>query len=493
MSKIIEKLQPFLPVKSYEKASEFDEGYFDIIEIGTDELIGSYSLNEKGELISFSLMDDESEGKFSKDQMSAIAQKFVDTFYPEQKEFELSGILDLDNTYMVTYEKRDEKYGVFLHSTGFTISISTSGQITSFYCADEDYEVHYSDIVVSEEEALATYINGLNFEVIIQKFDQEVYKNGDNQYHLAYNVIEQVMDIPVDGSDTTSILEGHDLEAAIQKRDIPGQSLYELVGLTGEYKLLDKRIEEGRRIEIWSTLENGNEYSFDLDETDDHVIKLCFDEKTNLILQVLNGDENENNGEEIGLEVAKERALEVMFKLFPDTHERFRLEVLDYDNDDMEELDEEDVGDEEFIDEEMDEDENDEDEWDEEYVEHEDSYTFYFHLHHKKIRVDQHVSLLSVGKYTGKITHMNLDVPPQDLYGKLPTKPIISVKEAKEIYKQCVKMELFFTREYDEEGTSIYTLAYVPDFPKTIGSVRAIDAVNGKAMYVDVGDAMFMN
>ncbi|MEH7237794.1 YcdB/YcdC domain-containing protein [Bacillus sp. JJ1562] len=497
MSKMIEKLQPFLTVNAYEKASEYDEDSFDIIEVETDETIGSYSLNEKGELVGFSLWDEPPEGNHSKDQMAAIAQNFVDTFYPEQKEFELSGILDLDNPYMITYEKRDEKYGIFLHSTGFTVSVSTSGQITSFYCADEDYEVRYSDIVVSEEKALETYIEGLDFEVIIQKFNSEVYKNGDNQYHLSYSVIEQVMDIPVDGSDTTSIHEGYALESAIQKQETPTQNVYELIGLTAEYKLLDKQVEEGRRIEIWSTNDNVDEYTFEKDETDDHVIKLCFDEKTNMLLEVLSGEEYENHGEEeIGLESAKGRALEVMFKFFSDTHERYRLEVpedeIDDFDDEMEEFDEEDFTEEEFIDEEFDEDDIDEDEWVDKYIEHEDVYTFYFHLHHKGIRVDQHVTLISVGKYTGKITHVNLDVPDQNLYLKLPTTPTISTNEAKGIYKKYVKMELMFTREYDEDGKSIYTLAYVPDFPDTIGSVRAIDAVTGKAMYVDVGDATFI-
>lgn len=491
MSKFIEKLQSFLPVKVYDKNSEFDEDSFDILDASTDEEIGSYTLNEKGMLVGFSLMEEPNSGTLAKDEMVEVAQRFVDTFFPGKKEFELSGILDLDNPYMVTYEKRDEKYRLFLHSTGYVISISTAGQVMSFYSSDEEYEIRYSDIVVSKDEALKKYLEALDFEVNIQKFDQEVYKNGDNHYHLAYSVNEQIMDIPVDGSETTSIHEGHVLESEIPMHEATTQDVYELIGITSEYKLLDKRIEEGKRIEVWTTNGNVDEYTFDMDETDDHVVKLCFEEKTNRLIHVLSGEEYENTGEEIGFEVAKERAFEVMFKLFPDTHERFRLEV-QYDvnddiEDDMEEYDDDFDG-EEFMDEDFAEEEFEEDK----YIEQEDSYTFYFHLHHKGIRVDQHVSLLSIGKYTEKITHVNLDVPSQELYGSLPTKPTISVNEAKEIYKKHLELELMFIREYDEEGKSIYTLAYVPDFPDTIGHVRAIDTVSGKAMYVDVGDATFI-
>lgn len=496
MKKMIEKLQPFLPVKAYDKVSEYDEGSFDIVDAGTDEEIGSYTLNEKGELVGFSLMSEPSEGELRKEQISKIAQSFVDTFYPGQKEFELSGILDLDNPYMVTYEKREEKYGIFLHSTGFTVSISTSGQITSFYCADdEEYEIRYPDMVVSEAEALEKYLEGLDFEVNIQKFEQDVYKNGDNQYHLAYSVIEQIMDIPVDGSDTSSISEGFALESAIEKRETPTQDLLELIGLSSEYKLLDKQVEAGKRFEIWSRLESVDEFTFDMEETDNHVIKLCFDEKTNVLLQVVSGEEHENEGEDIGIDCAKERALDFMFKQFPDTHERFRVEVLeDFEDNyegDIEEYEEEEFTDEDFVAEDFEEDEHEEEVWDE-YVEQEDGYTFYFHLHHKGIRVDQHVSLVTVGKYTGQVTHVSLDIPSENLYNKLPTTPAITIKEAMDIYKKHLKMELMFIREYDEDGKSIYSLAYVPDFPETVGSVRAIDAISGKAMYVDVGDATFL-
>ncbi|MFS0861116.1 YcdB/YcdC domain-containing protein [Fredinandcohnia sp. 179-A 10B2 NHS] len=488
MRNIIVKLQPFLPVKAYDKVSEYDEGSFDIVDADTDEEIGSYSLNEKGELIGFSLMcDEQPEGELRKEQISEIAQCFVDTFYPGQKEFELSGILDLDNPYMVTYEKRDEKYGIFLHSTGFTVSISTSGQVTRFYCSyDEEYEVRYSDIVVSEAEAIEKYLEGLDFEMNIQKFDQDVYKNGNNQYHLAYSVIEQIMDIPVDGSDTPSIHEGFSFETAIEKREMPTQDFYELIGLTSDYKLLDKQVEAGKRIEFWSRHDSVDGFSVDMDETDNLVIKLCFDEKTNVLLHVVSGEEHENEGEDIAIDRAKERALNLMFKVFPDTHERFKLEFLEDAEDDVEEYEDEDFADEDF-----EEDDYEEEVWDE-YVEQEDGYTFYFHLHLEGIRVDQHVSLVTIGKYTGKVTNMNMDIPSEHLYNKLPTIPAITKKEAKEIYKKHLKMELMFIREYDEDGKSIYSLAYVPDFPETVGSVRAIDAISGKAMYVDVGDATFL-
>jgi len=494
MNKIIEKLQAFLPVGVYVQVSEDEDGIFDILESATDEIIGSYSLNEKGELISYSLVDDAPEGELRKEELTAIAKKFVDNFFPGQQEYEFSGILDLDNPYMVTYEKRDEKYGLFIHSTGFTITISTSGQIMSFYSTDEEYEIRYSDFVVSEEEALEKYIEGLDFELNIQKFDHEVYKNGDNNYHLSYSVIEQIMEIPVDGSEFPSIKEEYPTDLTIEKRECSVKDVYELVGLTTDYTLLHKQVLDGKRVEVWSKQVSLDSYSFDMEEESNHVIKLCFGEKDGFLLQVKNGEEHDNSGEDIGLENAQERAMGLLFKLYPDAHERFRLEIFETENDEFDDVFadeeeaielEEDLNEAEMFEEEF-------DDWDEEYIEVEETYTFYVHLFHQGLRVVNHVTVIEVGRYTGKITHFNLDVPSLELYSNLPTKPIISVDDAKEIYKRHLKMERMFIREYDEDGMSVYSLAYVADFPNTVGHVRAIDATSGEAMYVDVGDATFI-
>ena len=230
---------------------------------------------------------------------------------------------------MITYEKKDKKYGLFLHSTGFTVSISKAGQITYFYRTEEEFSIRYSNILVTEEAALGKYVNGLDFELMIQKFDKEVYKNGDNQYHLAYSVIEQVMDIPVDGSETFSIREEHHVEPKIQEMEIPQRDIYELIGITSDYKLLGKQVENGKRMEVWSRCELVQSFSFDLDDQDHHVVKLCFDDKTGKLLRVLTGEEHENEGEEIGLYSALQQALQVMFKIFPNAYECFRLETLD--------------------------------------------------------------------------------------------------------------------------------------------------------------------
>lgn len=308
------------------------------------------------------------------------------------------------------------------------------------------------------------------------------------------------MEIPVDGSVSPSIREEYPTDLTIEKRESPVQDAYELVGLTTDYTLLDKQVDDGKLVEVWSKQVSVDSYSFDMEEESNHVVRLCFDEKTGCLFHVKNGEEHDNSGEEIGLENAQERAMSLLFKQFPDAHERFRLEVFETENDEFDDVFEDDIeeieGNEAFeLEEDVDEDgifDEELDDWDEVYIEVEETYTFYVHLFHQGLRVTNHVTVIEVGRYTGKITHFNLDVPSLELYSNLPIKPDISVNEAKDIYKKHLKMERMFIREYDEDGKSIYTLAYVADFPDTVGHVRAIDATSGEAMYVDVGDATFI-
>lgn len=494
MEAILKTLQLFLPTKAYETPSQYEENMFDLFDEVTDEEIGCYSINENGELISFIVYAEEASGHLAKDQAAQVAEKFIDAFhYEKKKEYELSAILDFDKSYIIIYEKREEKYGLFLPNTGFSVTVTTSGLVVNFSLSDEDYVINNADVVISKEEAKKRYVESLDFELAIQKLDEESYKNGDDAYHLTYSVIEHLMDIPADGKEPVSIKEEHNV-ATIAEQPSPTKSIYQLIGLTSAHKLVDVHHEAGKRTEIWSTLESVQSFTFDMDGPDYHVIKLCFDEETGMLQRVVSGEAFEHPGEELSMDDAKQRAVDLMFSLFPDANKRFKLEALEEpDPIDDDELEEE----EDLIDLDDDEDPEEYDDEDcyaeeEEDIEFESTYTFYFHLFHEGIRVDQNVTMIEVGKYSGKITNVDLALPETLAYLTLPSKPVISYEEAKEIYQRDLEMELTFIRESDEQDNTIYSLSYVPAFPKTVGHVRVIDAITGEAIYVNVGDAVFL-
>ncbi|MBY0098102.1 YcdB/YcdC domain-containing protein [Mesobacillus maritimus] len=485
MASILHKLQPFLPVEVYQTYADY-EGY-ELFAKKTNQQIGMYTLNQQGEISSFSLDGEAEEGKFSKQELVEVAANFIETFHPDKKdEYELSAIIDFDNPYMISYEKRDEKYGLFLHSEGFTVSVATNGQIQQFFYAKEEYQILYPDTIISEEKALETYMEHLSFDLTITKFDPEVFKNGDNHIHLSYSVNEHAFDIPADGGEPATLNEEIDWKP-ISPQAPPKDELYQLIGVTSKHKQLEVIEDENKTIECWSLRDDPGHVNSDMDEVNAHIIKLCFGQKSGHLLQVTNGEQVDQDRNQIGIGEAKQKALDVMFKLFPDADKRFRLEVLeDHVEDDylFEEENHEELG--ESFDEESEEDFVDEDE-----SSLEDNYTFYFHLQFKGVRVDDCVSIIGIGKHSGKVNHFQLNVLEEAEYQQLPSKPVISQEEAKRMYKDLIKMELLFVREYDENYQAIYTLSYSPSFPATVGHVRAIDAITGKAMYVDVGDATF--
>ncbi|MGD6854284.1 YcdB/YcdC domain-containing protein [Bacillus infantis] len=480
MSEVWEKLLVFLPPGIINRLAENEEQIYDLLDSATSKIIGSYSLSENGRLIHFEIEEEPRAGNLSKEEIADIAEGFIRAIYPDQKEFELSAVLDLGNPYWAVYEKRDEKYGLFLHSTGFTVSVSTAGQVMRFHCSGEEYEVKYSEEAVSEKEALEKYLQGVKFELCIKHFDKEIFKNGDHLYHLAYEIIEPFTDLPIDGSDYNGIWAEPAADMAISSDEHSNETIYDLFGINQDYKLMETRENEGKRIEVW-TKEDAGSFSFEMEEADHHVLKLSFEQKSGMLLSAVSGELHTGGGEEIGQEAARKKAVELMFKLYPDAHERFRLEVnIDEEEDEPENLEEE-------------REETDLDGRDKDVLEQEPAYTFYFHLYYKGIRTGQHATVIEVGKFSGKVTHFHLDILPDELYRHLPIEPAISIQEAKNIYRNYVKMEKMFTRDYDETGKSVYSLSYTPSFPETVGHIRSIDAVTGKAMYVDVGDALFLD
>lgn len=505
MEEIFEKLKAFLPLDIKQQVTEYDENTYDLLDTQKGERIGMYVVNGSGELVGMSFDQDVEVGSLKKEEMLSIAGQFVKTFHPDkQKVYELSAILDLDNPYMISYEKRDEKYGLFLHSAGFTVTVSTAGQIHQFWYETEEYEVRYPEKMITDQDALEKYMEHVNFELVIQHYDADIFQNGDDQYHLSYHVSESVNDLPADGSKPEMFEDGNVELESINKQQAPKEGLYRLIDLPKDYHLLETVEEENQRIEIWSKSKDVTNYSTDLDEINAHIVKLSFDRTTGLLLQISRGDASEINEQAIGKEWALKKAFDVIFCLFPDANERFKFTMEpEYENvseDLPEEEDwmeyEEDMEDAEFIESDeylMDEEDlyNEDDQY-EDFVDLEENYIFHFYLIHNGIRMDDHDSVIGIGKYSGKVNVVNIDGPKAELYQHLPNEPKISVNEARQIYQNLIKMQLHFVREYEGEK-AVYTLSYVPSFPATTGHVRAIDANTGKAMYVDVGDGVFFN
>jgi hypothetical protein len=112
--------------------------------------------------------------------------------------------------------------------------------------------VVYPEQLISEKEALETYMKHVHFELAIMEFDSETFKNGDNQFHLAYTVHEQAYDVPADGRKPELFIEQFELET-IPHQNVPHEELYDLLGFSSKYRKTEVLTDENKRMEAWST------------------------------------------------------------------------------------------------------------------------------------------------------------------------------------------------------------------------------------------------
>ena len=95
MNKMIEEITaPFYLSEAYAKATKMDESSFEIMDAKTSGEIGSFFLNENGELLSFTLLDEPEPATrtLTRDEIATIAESFINIFYPGQEGYGFSAI-----------------------------------------------------------------------------------------------------------------------------------------------------------------------------------------------------------------------------------------------------------------------------------------------------------------------------------------------------------------------------------------------------------------
>ena len=202
-------------------------------------------------------------------------------------------------------------------------------------------------------------------------------------------------------------------------------------------------------------------------------------------MRIISGETVDIEISEIDFFDAKNHALNLLFKIFPDANERFEMEVVEKEILYIPSNNEEQIDNQTMF-------PNEEDEPYIDTFEIEETYTFIFQLMHEGIKVEHHVFTIDIGKYSGKIQYLDLSLPVKEFYLRIPSKPLISYEQAMNIYKNHLEMELLFVQEFTN-GEKVYHLSYGPLFPKTIGHVRMIDAISGDTIFVNIGNATMID
>ncbi|WP_100330012.1 YcdB/YcdC domain-containing protein [Bacillus xiapuensis] len=449
----------------YLQASEYDEHEFELYRKSDDELVASMVFNDRGELESFSSFRDVSgiTGHLPPKEIRANAEAFIERVRPGLlQSVRFSCMIDFDETYGLIYDKKEEKFGLFLPHSGVKIDIARDGQVHGFHAKAEEYKVIYPPSIISKESAKSIYMETLTLELLISKLDKDMYVNGDGSYRLCYAPVEYVMALEADGSAETIEAYGGFLETyeRLDKRHVSESERWPLIGLNDQYVKIAERISGTEREEWWSAAEDSI-HPLDIDEWVGDSIQLSFDQETGRLVSVVNNEETRKGAAPITEDEARERALQFLFSLYPQADEQFTMQTSHPSH--------------HFI---ADKQEGE--------GEGESEYVFYFQRIHHSIKVDSYVLVIHVGEQSGNILYLETNEIAETLWKTAPFEPAISQEEAKAIICSKLEMERGFKLEYGEEGPA-YHVTYLPAFPKTVGHIRLIDALTGEAFYVKTG------
>lgn len=465
---------------------------YEMYKKGNEEPFAVCELDYTHQLKSFYLTDTTEPGQLTSTDMCPIAEMFISAFYPGAlNTYMLQAIIDMDESYIITYGIKDEKYDIDLPNVGFSLTITTSGQVEQFTYEHEPIEIIYPSKMISAEEAKEKYVSRISFEQVIKQTDSEIYGNGDDSFRIVYAICKAAVDIPASGADPVIVEEVSSYES-IKHLTPPSSTIYELVGITAHHNKLGEYVSEGVTIEKWIDQSVTAPECVDYTEAySSKMITIHYDQ-TGLPTFIFNGEHRKGD---VALTTAqlKQHALKFLFKLYPDAHHHFFIELEEVDSEDSVDDDAYDVlHDGNAQDENVDDRAEYDDGLDHEIEEdEEESVAFYFPYHIHGVLVDEMVTCIQVGLYSGNIVSADIKHMTEDVIANIQLEPLLSVATAKKKYVDQLQMELTIVQEYDEDGKPYYTFSYLPAFPDTTGHVQMIDAINGQAYYVDIGDTHF--
>ncbi|MBD7984915.1 hypothetical protein H9649_09990 [Sporosarcina sp. Sa2YVA2] len=466
------------------KEEELFEGKsYEIIDVESNELIAACTLGEDDQLLNFYYVNEPEPGNVTLEEMPTIAEKFIEAFYPNSLEtYRLQAVIDLDEICIVEYALHEEVYGLYLPGTGFSITISTDGRVLQFTFSVDQIDIRYPSHVISADEAKRKYAELIDLELVIQKIDTDIYVNGDDSYRLVYKVKEAAMEVPASGEQPDTVSESNVYER-VQMDVVPEASLHELIGITDNHLKIGEHMKDGIRTEKWQHDSLEMAENVDLSEAySERMITIQVDSKTEKIVAVSNVEGWKARQNPLADDLLKQRALDFLCKLFPQAQTHFMMEVEEQFEDWQDEIGEEEE--EEACGYVLHDDEIDE-------VEEEDSKAFFFQYHVGNIPVEECVTVIQVGLYSGHIISASIEPINEELFVLINTKPTLSKQQALEQLLQKLQMELAMAREFDEEGKSHYLVTYLPSYPETVGHIHMIDAEHGKTYFVDVGNTIF--
>lgn len=450
---IFETLRKYITATSlFYRENPYDENTFDVFQEKMKESIAAFCLNDQGDLQAFSQFAEE-EGELTKEQAVQLAEQFINDFYASiSNEIFCTLAFDFDEFYLIEYVQRDEKYQLDLPNSGITFHIYKNGMISHVTCNFEQIEVVYPEKCLMPLDAKKLLLQQTTPTLQITRSDHEVYVNGDEQYKVVYNFIENVpADVKMDGS-LTMLSELGQVEHIHHKLEEEVEAFSETPIFFGnDYSYVLEKVTDEGIIQAWKIDDDAEEVNADeltsLDWGTDGYAKRLICSTTNRIIKYLY--EPTSTASTIDETAAYRSAIRYLNSAFPSIWSSFQwreeeAKLYSYDDD----------GENEYV-----------------YA-----YRFQFDFFIGGIEVREQTATLVIGAAEGELIQYEapncLPVADEKSFFAQAT-----VEQAIETYEQFFTMELHWAKTFDNETDAVeYELVYVQEFEGTGGHIHFIDA-----------------
>ena len=296
--------------------------------------------------------------KYSRDQAQEIAMSFINKVSPDIKAIKLSEDTGLDNLNDVFYNFTYFRYVDEIKYREDTININVNkytGEVSNYYVNwDRDIEFPSTDKIIEMERAKTLFKEKIGLK-LLYKINRQDYRPIDmgsieNEYHLAYSVIEPDKGIDALTGEKINVNyygpyygnEGMGGEAAVENDISPEEqeSIDQLKNILSEEKAQEKArqaigIDDDYKLQdqnLYKSYKNSTDYIWDMyfvnenKDNDSPNVNIGIDAKTGELLSFYKNLEQNSKGKDT---ISKERALELariyLDKQIPDKKDKIEL------------------------------------------------------------------------------------------------------------------------------------------------------------------------
>ncbi|MEC0754884.1 DUF4901 domain-containing protein [Bacillus haynesii] len=335
-----------------------------------------------------------------------------------------------------------------LPQTGFYVRIAKNGEVMEFRYNGGTSSFSIPKQIADQQSVTADYLKHIQFELAVEKIRSELYEGGDDRPHLIYEADLPFYSYPADITEKRHMKPAADDEdeeetlllPLLPEADRQGD-IDDMIGFTPSMRKI-RETDMGESIGTVWRLGNDPEprdrsIAGYFETWNQNTLKILKDKKSGKLKGIASFIKSEGPLALSGEDCLK-RALQFLYKLYPDADQLFRMHPAENDGD-------------------------------------RSNAFFQFDLQYKGVPLRLGSANISISRTTGRVVgYHGPEIDPETLADLSPS-PSISEEEANAVFAAAFDVKLQWERDYSREKDDFYRLVYRPVYP------HFIDAHDGKA------------